>query len=252
MKTLRLFRLGALCAVLVVLTGCSSRRVNPAALTPDDLYARAVAEYESGDYGTASEFLQVFVQQHLGDPRVPEALMMLGRALQARGDYIMAATYFQRIPTDHPGSPLNLEARFEVCESYVALSPRPQLDQEYTRAALLHCGSVASNFQGSEEATTAAEHARRMEERLAEKDYLTAEFYQKRRAYDAAREYYAFVLAGYPTTTFAPKSLSRLIEVFDIIGWEEEAAEARERLRREYPESIEVQSTQSAPATSNP
>ena len=79
----------ALC--LLFLVGCASRRVDPRTLAPDDLWSRATAEYEQRDYGAAIPFLEAFVEQHLGDPRAPEALMRLGRSYVGTRTYVLAA-----------------------------------------------------------------------------------------------------------------------------------------------------------------
>src|SRR5688500_13296739 len=172
MKILHMMRILAPALCLLLLAGCASRRVDPRTLAPDVLWTRASAEYDEGDYGAAIPFLEAFVEQHLGDPRAPEALMRLGRANMARRQYISAASYFQRLAEDFPSSPLNLEARYAICTAYVRLSPKPPLDQEYTRAAVDHCGSVAISYPATAEADSARAHAGRMLERLAEKEYL--------------------------------------------------------------------------------
>jgi hypothetical protein len=49
------------------------------------------------------------------------------------------------------------------------------------------------------------------------------------------------VLAEFPDTPSAPAALAQLIETYERIGYVEDAAAARDRLRQEYPESMEAQ-----------
>jgi outer membrane protein assembly factor BamD len=235
MKILHMIRTTGLALFLLLAVGCASRRVDPRTLAPDDIWARATQEYEQGDYGAAIPFLEAFVEQHLGDPRAPEALMRLGRSHAARREYISAASYFQRLAEDFPSSPLNLEARYSICTSYLRLSPKPQLDQEYTRAAVDHCGSVATNYPGTAQGDSARAHVARMRDKLADKEYLNGLHYQRRRVYDAAVISFSDVAAEYPETSFAPLALRRLIEVYGVLGYVEEVAETRARLLRDYP-----------------
>lgn len=241
MKNSRLTLLASLALSLLLLTGCSARRVDPATLPPDDLYARAMAQYEARDYEDAVMLFQVFVQRHLGDPRAPEAMYLLARSHMARREYVSAATYFQRLVTDFPASPRNLTARFATCEAYVALSPRPQLDQEFTRAALAHCESIATNFGGTPEAESARGLVTQMREKLAEKVYQNGLHYARRRAYDAAVIYFTDVVEEFPQTTVAATALAKLVETYTTLGYVEEAAEARAQLRRDYPTSVPAQ-----------
>ena len=244
MKILRHFRsAGAILAILMI-SACGAKRVDPATLAPDDLFTRASTAFEARNYGRAVPLLDAFVTHHLGDPRAPQARMMLGRAHMARREYVTAATHFQRLVEDFPTSPLNLEARFAICEAYTKLSPRPQLDQEYTDAAIAHCESVAMGFQGSEEAGKAAAYLADMREKLAAKSYQTGLFYQKRKALDAAVIYFTDVLDNFPQSAVAPSALGKLMETYNTLGYKEEAEQARERLLREYPNSTEAREVQ--------
>jgi outer membrane protein assembly factor BamD len=249
MKILHMIRTTGLALFLLLAVGCASRRVDPRTLAPDVLYTRATAAYEARKFGEAIPFLEAFVEQHLGDPRAPEALMRLGRAHQARREFVSAASYFQRLAEDFPSSPLNLEARYAICESYVRLSPAPQLDQEYTRAALDHCGSVASNYTGTAEADSARAHVTELREKLAEKGYQNGLFYQRRRAYDSAVIYFGDVVEEYPETKVAPAALRKLLDVYTVLGYVEEAGETRQRLLRDYPNSPDAQGLPADSAT---
>lgn len=226
---------------LLLLAGCGSRQPRINQLGPDALYSGGIEAYEAGRYGRAIPLLERFAQEHLGDPRVPQARMTLGRAHLARREYVPAATEFQRLVTDFPSHPLAPEARFGICDAYTRLSPRPALDQEYTHAAIAHCESVASLYPGTPQAQQASGHVAELREKLARKVYENGLFYFRRRAYDAGVIYFQDVMEQFPSTSYAPAALLRLIESYDRIGYVEEAAEARERLLREYPQSLEAQ-----------
>ena len=227
--------------VAVLLGGCGSRQPRLASLGPDPLFEGGIAAYEAENYGRAIQYLERFSEAHLGDPRVPRARLALGRARMARGDYLLAALDFQRLATDFPSDTLAPEARFGICEAYNRLSPKPVLDQEYTRAAIEHCESVANLYPGTPEAQQAGEQVAELRERLAEKAYENGLFYFKRRAFDAAVIYFEDVAEQYPATSYAPAALLKLMESYDRIGYVEEATEARERLLGQYPESPEAQ-----------
>lgn len=234
------YRAVVVAGVLLLLGGCVRRPPNYAALAPDDLYQRATTAYEARNYGRAAELLEIFVQQHLGDPRAPEARLMLGRAHMARREYLTAVVHFQRLVNDFPSSPLQEEARFGTCDAYHRLSPRAPLDQEYTQSAILYCESVAQAYPGTEDGERAAGFVAELRAKLARKAYETGLFYFSRRAYDSAVVYFNEVLEFYPQTSIAPSALGRLIETYDLIGYVEEAEEARERLQRDYPDSPEA------------
>lgn len=227
---------------LFVLGACAAREPRIAQLGPDALYEQGMAAYEARQYARAIPLLERFAQFHLGDERVPEARLALGRAHMARREHITAAGEFQRLVTDFPTHPVAREARFGICEAYFSLSPRAPLDQEYTRAAVAHCESVAGLYPNTPEAEQAREFVSEARHKLARKAYENGLFYFRRRAYDAAVVYFTDVVEQYPDTTLAPAALLQLVETYTRIGYAEEADEARERLLREYPESPEARS----------
>jgi len=221
--------------------GCAARPQNLTLLSPDDMYGRAVAAMESRDFDEAIGLLDLFVIQYLGDPRAPEARMLLGDAHMEKREYATAAVHFQRLINDYPLHPRVLEARFRTCDAYYLLSPRPPLDQEYTVSALAHCESLAAYYPGTEEANSANVRVAELREKLAAKSFNTAMHYFRRRAYDAAVVYFLQVVDQYPNSSVAPTALEQLAETYSRIGYVEDAEETRQRLLRDYPQSPEAQ-----------
>jgi outer membrane protein assembly factor BamD len=228
-------------ALLAVLAGCGARQENLSLLPADDLYARGVAALEEGDNEEAITMLEYFTNQHLGDPRVPQARMMLGDAHMARREYATAATHYMRLVNDYPTHELSLPARFRACEAYYELSPEPPLDQEYTRSALAHCQSVVDYYPTTEQATQALAFVTELHQKLAQKLYNTGILYFRRRWYDSAVLVFNDVVEEYPNTSVAPMALEQLVETYTRIGYVEDAQEARERLLRDYPQSPQAQ-----------
>lgn len=245
--SLRKLSIALLCALLVAACG---RNRNPAQLGPDALYERGMAAYQAGNYARAAELLDRFLQGRLGDPRAPQARTTLARAYMERRDYVLAAGEYSRLLNESPPDSLQVVARFGMCEAYHELSPKPQLDQEYTGAGIAHCESVASTYPGTEQGRRAAEWAGEMRTKLAQKLYETGVFYFKRGAYDAAVIYFADAVEQFPGTPVAPAALLRMVESYERIGYKEEAEEARARLLREYPQSAEAR-TQQQPSAGN-
>jgi outer membrane protein assembly factor BamD len=233
-------------ATLLALTGtlllgaCGTRRGPAVAPTADELYRRGVEAYEAGRHARAAEHLSAFVLSHLGDPRVPEAQYLLGRAHMARREFISAVGEFHRLVNDYPTHARGQDARYRMCESYYRLSPRPQLDQEYTRTAILHCEAFATYYPQTAEAGQARTWVAELNDRLARKVYDNGVFYFRRRAFDAAVIYFNETVENYPQSSVAPAALHMLAEAYSRIGYVEDAEAARERLLRDYPESAEA------------
>lgn len=242
---------GAALALLTAaaLTGCALFRTPPP-LTVESAYAQGMEAYNAGRYGRAAELLGQFVPNATSDPRLKGALMALGRAQLETRDYISASTQFLRVATEFARDPEAAEARFGLCDAYHRLSPRPQLDPEYTNAAITYCESYASIYPGTEQARQAQQWVTDMRGKLAEKTYENGFFYFRRGLYDAAVVYFNEVLAQFPETQWASRALLRQVEAYGRMGYREEEAAARARLLRDFPQSPEARELAAAPADS--
>lgn len=238
---MRLTRSLLLLPLLAVLLGaCASRGPALDRMDADELFARGTEQLEQRNWSDAADAFRRFVLMHPNDPRAAEALFRIGEAYQGRREWITAASEFNRIATDYPASPWADRARFQACRSYYELAPRPQLDQEYTRIAIDHCRSLTLHYPDSEFTPRAREIITELTNRLAEKEYLAANHYFNRRAFDSAIVYYQVILAEYPATIWAPRALLRMVEAYERLGYEQEATSTRERLLRDYPASPEA------------
>lgn len=229
-------RISTLVAAVALLAGCGS--ANPyQGMTADQIYQRAVQEHEEGEHDNAIQALDRLFASFPGFERAEEARMLLAEAHFADGDYILARAEYQRFQDRYPTSPRAAEAALGVCRSLVELSPIPQRDQDYTEQALGVCSNVATDYRGTPQSERADSLAREMRLKLAEKEFLNAEFYFRRELYDSAIQYYEFVLDLYPDTEWAPRALKGIYEANMAIGYDDLAEEARQRLLEEYPES---------------
>jgi outer membrane protein assembly factor BamD len=231
------------------LGGCALFRTPPP-LTVETAYAQGMEAYRAGRYGRAAQLLAQFVTSTGADPRLKEALMALGHSHLETREYVTAASDYLRVVTEFASDPEARDARFGLCRAYHSLSPRPQLDPEYTMAAITYCESFASIYPGTPDARQAQEWVVQMRGKLAEKSYQNGFFYFRRGLYDASVVYFNEVLAQFPETPWAATALHRLMEAYGRMGYREEEAAARQRLLTQYPQSPEARALAAAPADS--
>ena len=209
------------------------------------LYQTAQTEYENGEYGNAIAALERLMVAYQSFDRIAEARYLLAQSYYQDGQYVTARSEYQRFLDRFVGHELSPSAALGMCKSLEQLSPRPQRDQTFTREAVTTCGNVIVDYAGTPEATEAAELRQGLREKLAEKDYLNARHYFRRKQYDPAIKYFQFVLDLYPETSFAPQALMGLYRANEEIGYDDLAEEARSRLLREYPDSDPAHELQS-------
>jgi outer membrane protein assembly factor BamD len=223
-----------------LLGACASKAPQIYQMPYDPLYELAQQKLDARKWGDAIKALDQFTGRFPGDPRVEEARFQLGRAYFENKDFITAAAEMVRLASDYPAGRFAEEARFKTCESYYRLSPRPQLDQEYTRAAIEHCDALIVSFPASAFSAQAEELITDLREKLARKAYLNGDYYFKRKAYDSAILYYEALLRDYPASESAPKALLRLVETYQRLRYAEEMEAARDLLLNNFPDSAEA------------
>jgi outer membrane protein assembly factor BamD len=240
-------RASAALLIAISLSGCAVFR-KEAPITPEIALVRGLNAYRARSYTRAAELIKTWVDANAaGDPRMPNALMALGTSHIHTGEYLTASTELLRLVTDYPQAPEQQLARFRLCEAYRGLSPRAQLDQQYTETAITYCQSYAGYYPATPQADTARDWVVEMRDKLAYKAYLNGLFYLRRQAVDAAVIYFADAANGYPDTKWAPAALARTAEAYTRIGYREEAEEARQRLLRDFPQSAEARAAAAAP-----
>jgi outer membrane protein assembly factor BamD len=233
---------------VLLASGCAPRAARLDHLDAAGLFAYAMNLLETRRWQQAADAFERFVLVHPTDARVQEARYRIGETYQGRREWVTAAAEFNRVANEYPAGTWADNARFQVCRSYNMISPRPQLDQEYTRSALEHCQALLTFYPDSEFVPEARQLIAELANRLAHKDYLTAEEYFRRRAFDSAIIYYDIVATDYPATDWAPRALLRMVQAYERLGYDPEAQAARDRLLRQHPESGEAQQIRGAAA----
>jgi outer membrane protein assembly factor BamD len=227
-----------LAAVLLVAGLAACGGVSPyQGMEADQIFQIASTEYEEGEYANAIQALDRLLLAHGDWERVAEARLMLGQVYFDDGDFLTARSEFGRFLDRYAGHPRSAEAALGICRSLAAMAPKPQRDQGYTQEAMTSCRNVVVDFGGREEAAQAAAISNQLRQTLAEKEYLTGDFYFRRNLFDSAIKYYEFVINLYPESAVAPNALLGVYRANTMIGYEDLAEEARQRLLLEYPES---------------
>jgi outer membrane protein assembly factor BamD len=201
------------------------------------LFRLAENEYAEREFGNAIEVLQRLTVDFPDWSRIAQARLMLADAHFEDGEYLTARSEYQRFRDRFVGHPQSPVAALGECRALAALAPHPQRDQTYTRDAITVCGNVVVDYADTPQAVEARDIRTALRRTLAEKEYLNASHYFRRKQYDPAIVYYQFVVDLFPETEFAPQALLGLYRANEEIGYDDLAEEARVRLLSEYPDS---------------
>jgi len=237
----------AFAIALVAGVACASSGPNLSTLDADALLERGLERLGEEKWDQAIRALEQFIFQYPTHERYPEARFRLGDAYAGKNDRLIAASEYGRLADDFPNGPWADDARFRVCEMYEQLSPIPARDQEYTVTAIDHCRSLRAFYPDSEYAPRAAEIITELENKLAQKELESGDFYFDAKAWDPAIIVYQHLLEKFPTSRAAPVALLRMYEAYTAIGYAEEAQDVRERLLQQFPDSEAARQLRGSP-----
>lgn len=199
------------------------------------------AQFDAGKWNDAVRALDRLLISFGASDLAPQARLMMAQAYFNKGDLLTARSEYQRFLDRFASSPEAPSAALGICKSLAGLSPDPERDQAYTNDAIGICRNVVVDYAGTPQSMEAATIANEMRMKLAEKEFLNADFYFRRKLYDSAIKYYEFVVQLFSETEFAPEALKGIYLCNMAIGYEDLAEEARARLLESYPDSPAAQ-----------
>ncbi|MGE5431201.1 MAG: outer membrane protein assembly factor BamD [Syntrophomonadaceae bacterium] len=196
-------KLFVLVILSVALWGCSST-VNTTNMNADEHLNYAMKLFNDGDYPESISEFQAILLQFPGSSVTDQAQYYLAESHFKREEYILAAYEYSRLIKDIPASKLVPQAQFMLAESYYRLSPNYQLDQRYTNKSIEEFQAFIDFFPTDQRVPEAEQKIKELNNKLAEKEFHTAEIYEKMEYYEAAIFYYNIVTDTYHDSKFAP------------------------------------------------
>jgi outer membrane protein assembly factor BamD len=199
----------------------------------DSLWNRSMREVRHGKWSDAAKDLQrVLLEFPPGDGRIARAHFFLGEAQLSLGSNLDAAREFRKVSDDLPNDPLAPEALLRAGDAYADLWRRPELDPSYGQTALATYQELLNRYPGGAPAKRAQDRIDDLQERFAYKEYKSALYYMRLKAYDSAILYLKDLVATYPRSEVAPDALLRLVQAYRTLGYKEDVEETCGYIRR--------------------
>jgi len=166
-------------------------------LGPDEYFEFAKNKFDNGDYVESITDFTVIVLKFSGNPVVDDAQYYLAESHFKEGEYIIAVAEYNKLLSDYPQSEYRVLAQFKSGMAFYELSPRPELDQEYTRRAIRSFQEFVEENAGHELTPKAEGYISELRGKLAFKKMTGGETYRKKGEYEAAIIYYDLVITEY-------------------------------------------------------
>ncbi|MFH1577709.1 MAG: outer membrane protein assembly factor BamD [Candidatus Omnitrophota bacterium] len=158
----------------------------------------------------AIEIFSKVISNSTYGPLAAEAQYKLGLILKSLGRYFEAEDEFSKVVSNYPASKWVEAAKFQIATCRASISPSPDYNQEATREAKEKFEAFLRAQPDAALSRKAEENIQELKEKEAQSYYDIAVFYEKQKAYNAARLYYKTVIDDYPQSTWAAKAFSNL------------------------------------------
>ena len=140
-------------------------------------YDKAFEYYNAEDYVRSATLFEQIVTVYRGTVKADTIQYYRAKAYYNQKDYTMAGHYFNELVKTYPNSLFADEAAYMNAYCYYKLSPRPELDQASTYAAINAFSLFIINYPKSPKLQECRSLILEMSEKLVNKSYLSARLY---------------------------------------------------------------------------
>ncbi|MGA2508577.1 MAG: outer membrane protein assembly factor BamD [Chitinispirillaceae bacterium] len=195
-----------------------------------DRLARAVKKFDAGKYGSAKTILDDVKQQCAGHRIMDSVEYYLAMSLVRMKMYDEAKLEFTRLTQDFPRSPFFYEAEFRIGYCVLKSSLPVERDQTETRDAQRLFTDFLQNYPASDFADSAQRYLKLCVNKLAEKEFASAKFYQRIGEKEAAIVYYKVFINDYPASQFTSQARLNMGQMLIELSRKAEAREVLDAL----------------------
>lgn len=158
----------------------------------------------------AIEIFSKVVDNSTYGPLAPAAQYKLGLVLKSLLRYYEAEDAFDKVISNYPNSDWAEAAKFQIAACRAAVSRSPDYDQWATMEAKQKFEEFVREHPDAVLSRDAEKKIEQLREKEAEASFNIGRFYEKQKAYEAAKIYYEDVINNYADSPQAAKSLERI------------------------------------------
>jgi outer membrane protein assembly factor BamD len=220
-------------------------------MSKEEAYARGDALVAKRKYELGRQYLRFVAENYANDPLGKQAALRLADSFfeeKTPLGFVEAQGRFKDFRSRYPSHPRSDYALYRLAQVSDRQAEKPDRDQANTRLAAQSYRELLQNYPGSPYANEARARYRAMLDLLAEHEFLVAQFYFRRGAWEAARSRFEGLFAAFPEYSSMEKALYWAGRTEVVLGRGDDARAFFDRLRRDYPESRYLRKLPKVPA----
>ena len=240
----------AVCAGLVVLSGCSTAPApdKTATWSPNKIYAEAKDEASSGAYDKAIPLYEKLEGRAAGTPLAQQAQLDKAYAQYKGGEQAQALATLNRFIKLHPASPaidyaLYLKGLVNFNDNlglfgFISRQDLSERDQNAAKESFESFKELVARFPDSRYAPDSRLRMNYIVNSLAQSEVHVARYYYSRGAYVAAINRAQSAIADYRDVPALEEATFILYKSYDALGMTELRDDMRRILEKSYPQSL--------------
>jgi len=227
----------ALCCTFLLLNACSSSKEETAPLTAEQLYRLGYENLQKTSWSKAAENFEKVEMEHPYSKWAVKSKLMGAYAYYKDEKYDDAVLSLDRFIKFHPGNKDIAYAYYlkALCY-YDQISPADK-DQSNTKQAYVSLNAVTAMFPGTTYAADAAAKLNLTLDHMAGQEMSVGRYYLRNKNYLSALNRFNVVVNEYQTTPQIEEALYRQVEIYTMLGLDQEAAKSAKVLAHNYPKS---------------
>ncbi len=241
-----------LCLIVVIVSLASCTQYEKLRKSTDYAlkYRRAFDYYNKGDYIRAGQLFDDVSSIYSGTTKADTVAYYQAMSYFKQKDYLTASHYFSTHYKNQPRSPFAEECEFLTGYCYYMQSPRAELDQSATYAAIESFEMYMVRRPNAKHYAESAQLLGDMQDKLVDKSYLTAKLYYNLSQYKASIIALNNSLSDYPDTKYREELMYLLLKSSYLLAENSVIAKQQERYQStvdeyysfiaEFPESKHV------------
>lgn len=220
-----------------LISGCGSSKNPIDTDDPQKAFDIAKKKFDRKEYVDAIDDFSFIKIRFPGTDVSDKVQYYLASSYYWQKEYILAAYEFESFVKNYQLSPLMPDAKYMLGNTYYALSPKFSLDQQFTKEAVNQYLSYIETYPQDKNTADAESKIKELRNKLAYKDYWTAELYMKTDNYKAASLYYQAVYDDYIDSDWADDAMVGQADAFINGRRFEDAKKVLEKFYKLFPNS---------------
>ncbi len=232
----KILRISAVVAT-ALLCACSTTKEPAKNLTAEELYNQAYDYLEQTAYKKAAETFEKVELEHPYSRWATKSKLMAAYAYYRDKKYDDATIALDRFIKYHPGNKDIAYAYY--MKGLCAYEQMPVADkaQDNTEEALTAFQQLMIRFPDSKYSADAGKKVKQGIDNLAAHEMTVGRFYLQKQNYLSALNRFSTVIKSYPQTPQIEEALYRQVEIFVILGMNDDAKKAKNTLKTMFPDS---------------